>query len=113
MRRREEKKMDKINVVIKEPGKAAREIELENTHERLQELVGGHIESVWFAKNVWMIVNEEGKIRYLPFNFYLWDDVIVGPAIFAGQDGDELADCPVSAETIERILGNGDENGQG
>lgn len=105
--------MDKIRVVIKKPGEAAREIEIENTLERLQELVGGHIESVWFAKNVWMLVNEEGKIRDLPYNFYVWDDVIVGPAIFAGQDGDELADCPISAEAIERILWKGDENGQG
>lgn len=102
-----------MRVVIKEPGKAAREIEIENTLERLQELVGGHIESVWFAKNVWMLVNEEGKLRDLPFNFYVWDDLVVGPAIFAGQDGEELADCPVSAETIERILGNGGDHGQG
>lgn len=105
--------MDKIRVVIKQPGEAAREIEIENTKERLQELLGGYIESVWFAKNVWMLVNEEGKIRDLPYNFYVWDDVIVGPAIFAGQDGDELADCPISAEAIERILWKGDENGQG
>ena len=104
--------MDKIRVVIKKPREAAREIEIDNTLERLQELVGGHIESVWFAKNVWMLDNEEGKIRDLPYNFYVWDDVIVGPAIFAGQDGDELADCPISAEAIERILWKGDENGQ-
>ena len=102
--------MDKIKVVIKEPGKAAREIEIENTLERLQKLVGGRIETLWFAKNVWMIVNEEGKIRDLPFNFYLWDDVIVGPAIFVGSDGDELDDCPVSAQTIDRIIQKGDEN---
>ena len=105
--------MDKIRVVIKKPREAAREIEIDNTKERLQELLGGYIESVWFAKNVWMLVNEEGKIRDLPYNFYVWDDVIVGPAIFAGQDGDELADCPISAEAIERILWKGDENGQG
>ena len=105
--------MDKIRVVVKEPHEAAREIEIENTEERLERALGGPVDSIWFAKNVWMLVNEEGKIRDLPYNFYVWDDVIVGPAIFAGQDGDELADCPISAEAIERILWKGDENGQG
>lgn len=105
--------MDKIRVVVKEPHETARTIEIVNTAERLERMLGGPVESVWFAKNVWMLVNEEGKLRDFPFNFYVWDDLVVGTAIFVGQDGDELADCPVSAETIERILGTGGSHGNG
>lgn len=102
--------MDKIRVVVKEPHEAAREIEIENTEERLERALGGPVDSIWFAKNVWMLINKEGKDRDFPFNFYLWDDVVVGTAIFVGSDGDELDDCPVSAQAIDRIIRKGDEN---
>lgn len=60
-----------IRVIVKEPGKPAEQREIENNLETLQELVGGYIEDVHIGSNILVIVNEEGKLKHLDFNFVL------------------------------------------
>ncbi|MDQ0362576.1 DUF3846 domain-containing protein [Breznakia pachnodae] len=78
--------MGKIKVLVYEPSKMPEAREIENTLEVLQELVGGHIENVRLDCNVNLICNEEGKIKNLPPSIYLYNDVIAGTCIFAGDD---------------------------
>lgn len=101
----------KINVVVKIPGRPARREIIRDTLESFQKLVDGPIEAIWFDKDVTMIVNEEGKIRGLGNNFYLWNDMIVGTAVFAGTEGEEFASCPMGPEEIERICRMGEQHG--
>jgi hypothetical protein len=72
------------------------EIIIDNKLEKLQELVGGHIETVTMTMDSCIIVNEEGRILGLPHNCnYLGIDVR-GPMLIVGVDGDEFADVPLS-----------------
>lgn len=96
-----------INVWIKDPDRAPRHAKIRNDLEVLQQIVGGYIEVLTLVDadrgcNVLLIVNEEGKINGLERNFRLYDDIIVGPAVFTGEDVDEVDDCPI--ETEEELL---------
>lgn len=81
-----------INVIVKEPGKAPVEITIRNELAPLNDLVDGYIETVqWDARHV-LIVNEEGKLRHMECNFLMRNmDMIVGTAVWAGVDGEDLA----------------------
>ena len=89
----------KIRVLVKEPGKEAELREIQNTLEALQCIVGGYIETVTFAEDCTLIVNEEGKLQGLPVNFRIFGDVIVGTAVLAGVDGEEF--CSLEEQQIE------------
>ena len=93
---------DWINVWIKEPYRAPRHAKIKNDLETLQAAVCGYIETITLG-NVVVIVNEEGKINDQMFNFMLMGDMIFGPAVFTGQDGDELDDCPLEDEEHFRL----------
>ena len=72
------------------------EIIIDNKLEKLQELVGGYIETVTLAMDWCLIVNEEGRILGLPRNCnYLGMDYY-GPMLIVGTQGDEFADVPLS-----------------
>ena len=91
-----------MRVAIKEPEKDIRTIEINNSLRTLQELVGGYIETLPFSVlGVIMIMNEEGKLDGLPFNFMYYGDPIVGTVIFAGDDIDEFTD--LTDEQVESL----------
>ena len=100
--------MDKIKVIIKRPDeKVGHEETINNTLERFQMIVKGYIETlpVYFNNGLTVICNEEGKIHQMEPNFNFGDlDVICGPVIVCGTDGEEFADVPVSLEEWEKIL---------
>ena len=83
-------------IVVKEVGKEPTKLNVRDgqlTLELLQRLVGGYIEVVHpdgFPQDVVLICNEEGKLRDLPFNFYLGDTPIVGNVVFCGQKRQDL-----------------------
>lgn len=66
-----------------------RELEIDNTLEALQKVVGGYIETVAVTTDVVAIVNEEGRILGLSPNVRL--SGIVGDAFLVSVDGDEFA----------------------
>lgn len=77
-----------MQVVIKNPGQNPIELKA------LQDLVGGPIEVVPLvregSKHIIAIVNENGNIYGLEPNISAGYDVLVGPVILCGEDGEEL-----------------------
>ena len=58
-----------MKVVLLEPRKYAKVVEIEHTLENMQKVVGGYIEAVYpFEDEVAVICNEEGKLLGLPLN---------------------------------------------
>lgn len=75
--------MEKIKVLFVGVGQDPKVMEIENTLEAKQELVGGYIEMVtpvWrdFGETAVIICNEEGKLLRLKPNAYLLTDEVFG-----------------------------------
>ena len=81
-----------MRVLFKPVGQDAHPLEIPNTLHALQDLVGGPIETVKVTRRTYCIVHEEGKLRHLWPNFWLYNDLIVGNAIFVGVSGDGFRD---------------------
>lgn len=80
--------MKKLKGLLVKPYELPEEIELEDSLEAKQKLVGGYIECVNFHKdnNVIFICNEEGKINGMPLNRDIGHDIIAGPFLILGDD---------------------------
>ena len=59
--------MRKIKVIIKEPGKKPRCVNISDTLENLQKTVDGYIETVSFATDFVVICDEEGRLKNKPY----------------------------------------------
>lgn len=83
-----------MRIIFREPGKSPRTMIVPNDLETLQDLVGGLIEHIQLKPGLGLIINEEGKLRGMENNFFLpaINDMIVGPAVFVGEDGEEFSD---------------------
>lgn len=83
---------------LKLEGRTHETIEIENTLEALQKVVGGYIETVRLrVGNAVMIVNEEGLLLGLPYNTVasgFAGQPIVGTALIVGVNGEEFTDIP-------------------
>ena len=98
--------MAKITVVLKKPGEAPEFVLVENELKPLQDLVGGYIEAVTWDPDTVMLVNEDGKSKGLARNFGWCGDIIVGPAVWAGVDGEEFTDVdPDVLDEVEDFTG--------
>lgn len=78
----------------------------------MQQLVGGHIETLRISDNGILVMNEYGKLLGLEPNFYLGaiGDTIVGPVLVVGEDGEDFASLPDDeAAEISRIMRGGFE----
>lgn len=84
--------MAKIKVVFKRPGEEPEQVEVENELKPLMDLVGGYIECVPWDLDTLMIMDEDGKTKGLGCNFGWCGDIIVGPVVWVGIDGEEFAD---------------------
>lgn len=80
-----------LRAVFKDPGEQPVVGWITDRLEEYQAVVGGPIELVALDHCV-IIVNEEGKLRGMRRNFPIPRDIIVGPAVFIGVDGDEFDD---------------------
>ena len=85
--RMNEQSAEKISVLLVEPGKYPRMIEIEDSLEAMQRVVGGDIEEFMpYEEEIAIICNEEGKLMGLPLNRALFDDdgtsMILCPGIF-------------------------------
>lgn len=70
-----ESSIDTIRVVLLEPGKTARIVDMDRSLEGMQKTVGGYIEAYYpFEEEVCIICNEEGKITGLPLNRAIYND---------------------------------------
>lgn len=74
-----------LKILYKEVGKKPRVLEIEDKLEKLQELVGGYIETINY-KDLVLVCNEEGKLLNLKPNIDLNYDYIVGNLIIVGNN---------------------------
>ena len=84
-------------VLVIEPKKAPRVVDLDGSLETYQKTVGGYIEAVYpFDDPVALIVNEEGKLNGLPLNRALRDedgdcyDIVAGTFLVVGLSDDDF-----------------------
>lgn len=84
----------------------------EDGYTQLHNAVGGYIEMVPLMGEVTIVVNEEGKIRRLPFNqvatsvwetFYGRTDVMVGDAVLVGPADDDGEPTDVPDHVVESV----------
>lgn len=96
---------NRIQTILKEPGKSPRLFTVKNDLAEFQKLVGGYIEVIRFGEGCLCIVNEEGKINGTSrANFWYKDDIIFGTAIFVGSDEEEGDFVSLQHKDIQRIL---------
>ena len=100
--------MRKIKVVIKRPDEPIGHMaHISDSLWNLQTIVEGYIEIVRIADDMVVICNEEGRLRDLPFNCRIDGEDLVGTLIFAGVDGEEITDMPISFNSYKRMFGLG------
>ena len=82
-----------MRVVLVEPGKAARQVEIGEGLHAMQEIVGGPIQALYpWDDPVAVICNDEGKINRLPLNRVLEDyDIIAGTFFICGIQGENFS----------------------
>lgn len=82
--------MEKIKGLLVEPYKLPYEINIENTLEEKQKLVGGYIECAYLMDDdeVVLICNEEGKMLGMDLNRDIGHDIIAGPFLILGDNQD-------------------------
>lgn len=91
-------KEEKIKVIMLQPGKLAKAVEIDASLEGMQRAVGGGlIEPVYpFDEEVCLVCNEEGKINGMRPNRALYDedhemiDIICGPAFICDCSGENF-----------------------
>ena len=99
--------MAKVKCIITRPDEQYGHVtNISVTLENLQKTVGGYIEAVTLAPDIGviMLVNEEGKLKNMEFNFHCGIDTIVGPAIIIGQKGENFGDIPIDLATWKKLL---------
>ena len=79
-----------MKVLLLEPGKVAREVDIEHTLEKMQEIVGGIITITYpFEEPVGVVCNDEGLLMGLPLNRKLDDYTIIAGTFFLCGLGEE------------------------
>ncbi len=93
-----------IRVIVKEPGRPGKEVMVPNDITSFWKLVGGYIEVHAYNEDTLIVMNEEGKLRELAPNFFWGGDLIVGPVVFVGTDGEDFADCQLTMEAYREQI---------
>ena len=93
-----------------EPGKVPEAKEISGSLQEMQELVGGHIQTIYpFEEPIALVCNEEGLFLGLPANRGLRDkdgklyDIICGVFFLCGSPADEESFTSLSPEEVERF----------
>lgn len=90
---------EKISVILIEPGRYPKLIEIEDTLEAMQETVGGYIEEYMpFDDEVAIVCNEEGKINGAELNRAIYSDDKEILDIIAGKFF--IAYAPIESESF-------------
>lgn len=96
-----------MRIVIKEPNEKPRSTFVPRGGAQLhilQNLVDGYIEVYPIRDDLLLIINEEGKLKDKPMNFFIPNDYVSGTAVFVGKDGEDFTDCPYTCGEIEEII---------
>ena len=93
-----------LRIVLKKVGKIPKIMNIENTLEAKQELVGGLIEVVGGLPNkILLVCNEEGKLDNLLPNLMFDFDYIAGDCFFIGDDRDNGNFKSLTDEQINEV----------
>ena len=90
-------KSKKIRAILKKVGEKPEIVMIDNTLEEMQRLVDGYIELVPLPQmefRLAMVVNEEGRLRGLPFNCRLFGQGYVGDIMMVKTRGSGFTDVP-------------------
>lgn len=93
----------KLKVIFKEVGKDAVVMEIDDTLEAKQKLVGGLIEIVPYKDDLLLVCNEEGKITNLKPNLQFDYDYIAGNCFIVGDDYENSGFKSIENSQIEGI----------
>jgi|GEM_PF-942483 hypothetical protein len=99
----EEVEDKKLRIIYKEVGKNPVVMEIDDTLEAKQKLVGGLIEVVPYKEDLLLVCNEEGKILNQKPNLDFGYDYIAGNCFVVGDDFENAGFKSVSEEKIEEI----------
>lgn len=104
--------MEKIKCLLVEPYELPKEIEIDNTLEAKQKIVGGYIECVYLPNDnsVVLICNEEGKMNGMKLNRDIGYDIIAGPFLIVGDDFENGDFCSLTDEQILKYKMRFDKN---
>ena len=90
-------------VLMIEPGKAPRRLELSHSLTEMQKAVGGFIQILYpFSEPVALVCNEEGKLMGLEGNRRVGHDIISGTFFLAG-DTDYGEFCSLTQEQLNQF----------
>ena len=103
---------EKIKSLLVEPYELPELIEIDNTLEAKQKIVGGYIEIIYLQNDndVLLICNEEGKINGLKLNRDIGYDIIAGPFLVVGNDYENDGFKSLTEEQIIKHKIRFDEN---
>lgn len=93
----------KLRIIYKEVGKEPIVMEIEDTLEAKQELVGGLIEVVPYKEDLLLVCNEEGKILNQKPNINFGYDYIAGNCFVIGDDIENAGFKSIEENQIEDI----------
>ena len=93
----------KLKIIYKEIGKDPVVMEIDDTLDAKQKLVGGLIEVVPYKDNLLLICNEEGKITNLKPNLQFDYDYIAGNCFIVGDDYENSSFKSIEDSQIEEI----------
>lgn len=82
-----------MQIVLVEPGKIARPMEIKGELHEMQQIVGGTIQALYpWTDPVALICNDEGKLDGLPLNRVLENyDIIAGTFFICGIQGENFS----------------------
>ena len=95
-------KEEKLRILFKEVGKKPKVMEIEDTLEAKQNLVGGLIEVVSYKDDMVLICNEEGKVYNMPENLRFPNDSIMGNCFVVGDDWENAGFKSLNVEQIRQ-----------
>ena len=93
-----------LKVLLVKPNELPEVVNIKNTLEAKQELVGGLIEYTYIdnCDDVAVVCNEEGLLLHLPFNRDIGHTVIAGNFYLVGDDPELGEDRSLTDEQIEK-----------
>ena len=96
--------MNKIRVLIKEPGKVPRSVWISPTKENLEKHVGGMIVNTFISSDVVLISRAGAEFAGEGLTAQIAHRRYFGTLIFAGADGKGYADLPRSPGAMKKLF---------
>ena len=79
-----------MKVIYCQDAKTCEIREIDGSLESMQKLVDGLIPVLYLSRELCVVVNEEGRLRNMPFNRMISGHILVGPIFFAKVSGEDI-----------------------